>query len=517
MLKQELQQKLLLKLSPQQIQLMKLIQLPTMSLEQRIKQEIEENPALEESESEDNLTDLDETQPELNEDKDDFEDNIKLSDEDDIDSENDDIPDVIDDADSLEELGFSDNDDEYIDSDSEEVAFYKLNTNNTSPDDKTKETPFASGKSFHEYLNEQLGLQSLDDRKLAIASTIIGNIDDSGYLQRDINAIVDDISFSHNIETDVEEIEDLLEIIQDFEPAGVGARSLQECLLIQLKKKDNKNESIKNAINIVEKTFTEFCKKHYDKITRKFNITDEQLKEAINEILRLNPKPGNSISDSSRLNIYIVPDFIIQNNNNNLELSLNSKNAPELRINNDYLELAEQYSKEKNKANYKEALNFVRQKIDSAKWFIDAIEQRYITLYSTMHAIMMYQKEFFITGDETKLKPMILKDISEKVGLDVSTISRVANSKFVQTPFGTLSLKTFFSESMQNEAGEEISTREIKKILQDCIENEDKKNPVNDDKLVKILKDKGYNIARRTIAKYREQLNIPVARLRKEI
>jgi len=330
--------------------------------------------------------------------------------------------------------------------------------------------------------------------------------------------MVDDLAFSSNIKTNINELKELLNIIQEFDPPGIGARNLQECLLIQLKRKEPQTVYIKTAILILEKYFDDFTKKHYDKISKKMEISDENLKNAVNEILKLNPKPGNSFNENSRIQQYIVPDYIITNNNGMLELFLNSKNAPDLRVSKSYNEMLVSYSNNKNKMNeQKEAVLFVKQKIDSAKWFIDAIKQRQDTLYKTMYSIMEYQKEYFLEGDETLLKPMILKDIAEKINLDISTISRVANSKYVQTPYGTFPLKSFFSESMSTDSGEEVSTREVKKILQDCIDSENKKKPLTDDELAKILKEKGYNIARRTIAKYREQLNIAVARMRKEI
>lgn len=494
MLNQKLQQKQLQKLSPQQIQLMKLLQVPTVALEQRIKQEIEENPALEEGPEEDENPDTtDELNDDLTSDYDEEEqDETKRNEED--------------------EFAF----DDYVEDD--EIPLYKLVANNTSIDDEKKDIPFSVGASYQEQLLSQLGLRVLDDRKYQIASQIIGNLDDSGYLQRELSAMVDDLAFSSNIKTNINELKELLNIIQEFDPPGIGARNLQECLLIQLKRKEPQTVYIKTAILILEKYFDDFTKKHYDKISKKMEISDENLKNAVNEILKLNPKPGNSFNENSRIQQYIVPDYIITNNNGMLELFLNSKNAPDLRVSKSYNEMLVSYSNNKNKMNeQKEAVLFVKQKIDSAKWFIDAIKQRQDTLYKTMYSIMEYQKEYFLEGDETLLKPMILKDIAEKINLDISTISRVANSKYVQTPYGTFPLKSFFSESMSTDSGEEVSTREVKKILQDCIDSENKKKPLTDDELAKILKEKGYNIARRTIAKYREQLNIAVARMRKEI
>ena len=489
MLTQKLQQKLLQKLSPQQILLMKLLQIPTIALEQRIKQEIEENPALEDTDEQEEVNN-EEFKDEISEDENEISEEYNEKDD---------------------EFDLND----YIDDD--DIPSYKLNANNTSPDEDRKEIPFASGISFHDMLISQLGLRVLNENEYLIGLNIIGNLDDAGYLSRNLDAMVDDLAFTQNIIINIEEILNVLKIIQEFDPVGIGARNLQECLLIQLQRKDNNDKTIKLAIHIIERYFNEFTKKHYDKIIKKANITEDELKAAINEILKLNPKPGNSLSETSKTNQYILPDFIIYNNDGILELSLNTKNAPELRLNRSYLNMLEAYSENKKTKQKKDAFMFVKQKIDSAKWFIDAIKQRQNTLYITMKAIMDYQEEYFLTGDETMLKPMILKDIAEIVNLDISTVSRVANSKYVQTPFGTFLLKTFFSESMQKENGEEVSTREIKKILSDCINIENKNKPLTDELLTGILKEKGYNIARRTVAKYREQLNIPVARLRKQL
>lgn len=488
--KQGLIQRLALqqKLSPQQILLMKLLQIPTIALEQRIKQEIEENPALEDS------ADIDET---TNEDGSDEEF------ENEFDNENSDEFDLND----------------YISDD--DIPSYKLQSNNYSADDERKEIPYASGKTFQDNLISQLGLRDLDEEQTIIAINIIGNLDDSGYLRRDLNAMVDDLAFTQNITTTPNEILEVLEIIQEFDPVGVGARNLKECLLIQLKRKQEEGagNNLDLTILIIERYFNEFTKKHYDKILKKARINEQQLKDAIGEILKLNPKPGNSTSETLKTIQYILPDFIITNNDGKLELTLNSKNAPELRLSRTYSEMIEAYVADKNKKTSKQrdAMIFVKRKIDSAKWFIDAIRQRQNTLYVTMKAIMEYQKNYFLTGDEVRLKPMILKNIAEIVKLDISTISRVANSKYVQTPFGTLLLKSFFSESMQTQSGEEVSTREIKKILSDCVDSEAKIKPLTDEQLTITLREKGYNIARRTVAKYREQLNIPVARLRKEL
>jgi len=495
MLNQRLQQKLLQKLSPQQILLMKLLQIPSMALEQRIKQEIEENPALElpdeaaDNQDEENFEEMDDTP---------------------VGSEDEPETDEFKESSPEDEFDFND----YLDED--EIPAYRMEVNNQSPDDDQRDVPFAAGTSFQEYLISQLGLRDLTEKQYQIGLTIIGNLDDTGYLQRDPDAMTDDLVFSQNLEATKEEILEVLKVIQDLDPPGIGARNLQECLLIQLRRQEDRCREVELAELILERHFDEFTRKHYDKIIKKARITEEDLKGAIQEILKLNPKPGDSVSDTTRLNNYVIPDFSVRNINGDLELTLNSRNAPELRINRQYIDMMETYSENKHSKG-KEAMLFVKQKIDSAKWFIDAIKQRQNTLYVTMQAIMDYQDEYFRTGDETKLRPMILKDIAEKVNLDISTISRVANSKYVQAPFGTFLLKTFFSESMQKDDGEEVSTREIKKILSDFIVAEEKSKPLTDEQLTEILKDKGYNIARRTVAKYREQLKIPVARLRKEL
>lgn len=490
MLKQSLQQKMLQKLSPQQIQLMKLLQVPTIMLEQRIKEELEINPALEEGPEEEEDTN--------NGDLEDFSNN------------NDEFENERNEENSRDDFDF----DLYFEDD--EVPAYKLNANNTSPDEEKKDIPFSIGTTLHDNLYAQIGLKNFNEKELAIAETIVGNIDDDGYLRRDIPALVDDLAFTQNVNCTEQDILNVLKEIQEFEPAGIGARNLQECLLIQLKRKFPKTYDIKIATEIIEHHFEEFTKKHYDKIAKKLEIEEDALKGAFSEILKLNPKPGIAGSESKIGGLEIVPDFIITNNDGNLELSLNTKNAPELKISKAYKEMLESYSKSKDKSS-KEAANFVKQKIESAKWFIDAIKQRQLTLMLTMKAIFDYQKEYFLEGDETKIKPMILKDIADITGLDISTVSRVVNSKYVQTEFGTIPLKFFFSESLSTDSGEEVSTREVKKILQDCIAAEDKRKPLTDDALMKILNEKGYNIARRTVAKYREQLNIPVARLRKEL
>lgn len=487
MLSQKLQQKLLQRLSPQQILLMKLLQIPSIALEQRIKQEIEENPALE-----------DVNDPEMSNDQEELQSEVEADPVDELEKEREDF-DLTD----------------YMDDD--DIPAYRLNAGNNSPDDEHREMPYASGASFHELLLTQLGLRVLDERQQKIAAYIIGNIDDSGYLNRELSAMVDDLAFTQNIMTDVKEILKMLRIVQEFDPPGVGARDLRECLLIQLQRKDQ-TPSVALANELVDNFFDELTKKHYEKITKKAKVSDEELKDAVNEILKLNPKPGNSVDEGVRNSQYIMPDFFIYIHDEELELQINSRNMPELRLSRNYVDMLESYSENKSKSNsQREAVMFIKQKIDSAKWFIDAIKQRQHTLYVTMSAIMQYQHEYFLTGDETKLKPMILKDIAEMVSLDISTISRVANSKYAQTPYGTFLLKSFFSESMQTDSGEEVSTREIKKILSDCIAAEEKGKPLTDEQLTDILKEKGYNIARRTVAKYREQLNVPVARLRKEL
>ena len=475
-------QKLLQKLSPQQIQLMKMLQLPTVALEQRIKEELELNPALEEGIDEESSVNEDEIVADNTDEGDLHRDDFSISD--------------------------------YMNED--EGASYKTRISNTGPDDEKKEIPFSVGTSFQERLSSQLGLRDLNNHDYQIADYLIGNLDDDGYLRRDLSAIADDIAFSQNINTDEKELERLLKVIQGFDPVGVGARDLRECLLIQLYKKPSKTATIELAIQVVEKQMEEFSKKHYEKITKKLGIADEELKEVIQEILKLNPRPGNSLADGSKSYQQIIPDFMVTNDDGELNISLNSRNAPDLKINNDYKKMREDLSKTKTKSD-KEAATFIKQKLDNAKWFIDAIQQRNYTLLYTMNAIVDHQRAYFLEGDETLLKPMILKDIAEKVGLDISTVSRVANSKYVQTAFGTFLLKTFFSESLSTESGEDVSTREVKKILKDCVDAENKSKPLTDEKLMATLKERGYNIARRTIAKYREQLDIPVARLRKEL
>jgi RNA polymerase sigma-54 factor len=485
MLKQFLQFKLSQKLSPQQIQLMKLIQLPTLAFEQRIKQELEENPALESGK--DNTDDL--------------EDNFDNTSEDYNDNESINAEDI--------------NVDEYLSDD--EIPDYKTQVNNYSPDDDDKSIPYASGISFTQHLTTQLNTFRLDEEGRIIAEFLVGSVDGSGYIRRSLSDIMDDLAFTQNIYTTENKIEVTLKIVQQLDPAGVAARNLQECLSIQLQRKA-KTLNTELALNIIEKAFDQFTKKHYKKLLLKFNVNEVQLKDAILEIERLNPKPGGSFSGNTRMVEHVVPDFTIKIMDNQLELTLNGRNAPELHVSREYNNMLKGYKEAKNKTkSQKDAVQFIKQKLDGAKWFIEAIKQRQQTLFVTMSAIMNYQKEYFLTGDELKLKPMILKNIADEIDMDVSTVSRVANSKYVDTPYGTKLIKNIFSESMTNAQGEEVSTREIKKILETVIEVENKKKPLTDEKLAKILKDKGYPIARRTIAKYREQLDIPVARLRKQI
>lgn len=479
---------MLQKLSPQQIQMIKLLEVPTLQIEQRIKKELEENPALEEGPEpeEDIFNNNEETGEDLHDETDVDQDEFTLDDY----IEDDDIPD------------------------------YRLHANNYSRDDEKKqEIPFSAGHSFHEYLQDQLSLRDLTDKQKVLGEYILGNIDDDGYLRRELPSIADDLAFLQNVNTTEDELEEVLNVIQDLDPPGVGARSLRESLLIQLSIKDRSQPAVRNAYTVVDQYFDEFSKRHYDKITARMGIEESDLKLAIDEILKLNPKPGSYFSDSfAKTSHHIIPDFILDLTEDGFDLHLNSRNLPELRLNPGYSEMLQSYTRNKDqKKEMKDAIVFVKQKIDSARWFIDAIKQRQNTLLLTMNAILEYQSEYFIDGDETKLKPMILKDVAEMTGLDISTISRVANSKYIQTHFGIFPLKFFFSEGLQTDSGEEVSTREIKRILQDCIENEEKRRPVTDERLTEILQEKGYQIARRTVAKYREQLNIPVARLRREI
>lgn len=485
MLKQHLQFKLSQKLSPQQIQLMKLIQLPTQAFEQRLKQELEENPALETGKDE-------------------------------VDTQQDEFDDLYDNETDSESISAEDiNIDDYLSDD--EIPDYRTQANNYSSDDEEKNVPYAAGISFNQYLINQLNTVYLTDEEWSIAEFLVGSVDESGYIRRPLTDIMDDLAFTQNIYTDEKTIEKVLHIVQDLDPAGVAARTLEECLLLQLKRK-KVTPGIELAIQLLEKSFEQFTKKHYQKLIQKHNITEEQLKAAIAEIERLNPKPGGSYSGNNRIVEHVVPDFSIRIVDGELELTLNGRNAPELHVSREYNNMLEGYknSKEKSKSQ-KDTVMFIKQKLDAAKWFIDAIRQRQQTLYITMNEIMEYQKEYFLTGDERKLRPMILKDIADGIGMDVSTVSRVANSKYVDTPYGTKLIKDYFSESMKNDQGEDVSTKEIKKILETVIGEETKKKPLTDDKLAAILKEKGYPIARRTVAKYREQLDIPVARLRKQI
>jgi len=486
MLKQQLSFKLSQKLSPQQIQLMKMIQLPTQAFEQRISQELEENPALEGGKEE-------------SDDYDEF--------------SNDEYDDNYDEGNEVIETDI--NVDDYLSDD--EVPSYKLSANNYSADDEERQMPYAAGTSFTQHLMQQLNTYRLDEEEEEIAQFLVGSVDESGYIRREIRDIVDDLAFTQNVYTTEDKVEKVLKIVQELDPAGVAARDLQECLLLQLERKEH-TPSVDLAIKIIDDSFDQFSKKHYKKLIQKFNITEDELRDAIHEIEGLNPKPGGTYSGNNRIVEHVVPDFAIKIVDGELDLTLNGRNAPELHVSHDYTNMLKGYkeSKDKSKAQ-KDAVMFIKQKLDAAKWFIDAIKQRQQTLFVTMNAIMHHQEEYFLSGDERKLKPMILKDIADKINMDVSTVSRVANSKYVDTPYGTKLIKEFFSESMKNDQGEDVSTKEIKKILEITISEENKRKPLTDDKLAKILLEKGYPIARRTIAKYREQLDLPVARLRKEI
>lgn len=468
------------KLSPQQIQFIKLLQIPTVELESRIEEELESNPALEEGSDEP------------------VDDNLNASDD-------------------MEENSYDDDIDlkDYIHDD---FSGYKMQGDGFNPDEEDKEIPIATTSSLTEMLEDQLGFLGLDERQFKIGKQLIGSIESDGYIRRDLEAIINDLAFSQNIETDLEEVEDILKKIQTFDPPGIAARDLQECLLLQLDRKESQNGVTDIAKRLLTDSFEDFTKKHYDKIIKKLNLADEEeLKDAINLITKLNPKPGGAATGIAKTQ-YLIPDFILTNNNGKLELTLNSKNAPELKISRSYSDMIDAYEKsDKKDKKLKETISFVKQKLDSAKWFIDAIRQRQQTLLNTMRAIVDYQYEFFLDGEESSLRPMILKDIATAIDMDISTVSRVANSKSVQTEFGIFPLKYFFSEGISTDSGEDVSSREVKHALKELIDNEDKKKPLSDDKLEKMLKNKGYNIARRTVAKYREQLNIPVARLRKEL
>ena len=491
-LSQSLQQKLLQKLSPQQIQLMKLLQIPTANLEERIKEELEENPALEVTEN-------------------DHEDSYEETKDD---SDGDEEYEMEGSESEYENVDISD----YVTEGDDEVGDYKLRDDNYPDADDNKVVPYRVETTFHDMLADQLGMLKLDERTLKIAEQIVGSIDDDGYLRRETSSVQDDLAFRQNIEASEQEINSLIHKIQQFDPPGVCARTLQECLLLQLHRKVHEGKNVKMAMDVLSNYFDEFTKKHYDKIQRGLSLTDEQLKEVINQIIKLNPKPGGNVGETNKGESYVIPDFFIHNNGGKLEITLNAKNAPDLRISEGYRDMLKDYDRgSKKDKRQKEAVLFIKQKIDAAKWFIDAIKQRQHTLLSTMETILEYQYEFFLTGDETTLRPMILKDIAERTNFDISTVSRVANSKFVQTEFGTYRLKFFFSESLSTDTGEEVSTREVKKILSNMVEAENKKKPLSDERLTELLQEKGYNIARRTVAKYREQLNIPVARLRKEL
>ena len=482
MLNQRLQLKLSQKLSPQQIQLMKLIQLPLQELEQRLAREIEENPALEAGkENDENSFDEsnDYNEPEENSNEDEINVEDYLSD--------DDVPD------------------------------YKLKSNNHSPDDEEKNMPFISGVSFNQFLKNQLQTFSFEKTDSEIANFLVGSIDQTGYLRRDLLDIIDDLAFTMGIYTDIDSVKKILKTIHLLDPPGVGAKNLKECLYIQLKRK-NSSASIKTAIKIIEHNFDMFTKKHYKKIILKLNISENELKNAIKEIEKLNPKPGSAFSESTKINSTIIPDFTIEIIDNKLNLTLNSRNAPDLYVSNEYKNMLSGYQESKKVSkSQKEAVVFIKQKLDAAKWFIDAINQRNQTLLLTMKAIMDFQKDYFLSGDESNLKPMILKDIAEKIGMDISTVSRVANSKYVDSPYGIKLIKSFFSEGITNDQGIEVSTIEIKKELKEIIGKEDKSKPLTDDQLTKIINKKGYPIARRTVAKYREMTGFPVARLRKKL
>jgi len=496
-IKQSQNLKLSQKLLPQQILLMKLLQLPTLALEERIKEELEANPALEEDAndaSEEDLYSNDGDDGEVNAD-DEFDDNGDVKEE---------------------EIKTSASDVEMEDyMDAEELDSYKYEVVNKGPDDESRDFVVVEGPGFQELLEQQLGLKDLNEQEYTIGIYLIGCIDEDGYIRRELDLIVDDLAFNYNISTDIKEVERVLRVIQTFDPAGVGARSLQECLLIQLERKPEKTKEVTMAMEVIKHHMEEFSKKHYEKILRRLGIDNEELKDIVDEIKHLNPRPGNSDTKESTFSA-VVPDFIISVVDGKPELSINGRNMPDLKISKEYTEMLKEYTRSKEKSS-KEAAGFIKNKIENAGWFIEALQQRYSTLALCMQCILEYQYEYFATGDESKLRPMILKDIANRVGLDLSTISRMANSKYVQTPYGTFLLKTFFSESMSTESGEEVSSREIKNILKDYIDNEDKRHPLTDDELCARLNEKGYNIARRTVAKYREQLEIPVGRMRKEI
>ena len=487
MLKQSLQQKLLQKLSPQQIQLMKLLQVPTLELEARIKQELEANPALEEgAERDESLDDLDVQEQET--------------------------------SDALEDFDF----DEYLDDDTPD---YQLSVRNHGADVEDRDIPLGSGATFRELLVDQLGLLDVSIDIRALAEHVVGHLDDDGYLRRDLESIVNDLAFTQGIDVPKSQLEDALDVVQTLDPAGVGARDLKECLALQVVRKreekpaDNPRQvALAHAALLLSDHYEAFTKKHYDKLQNALDLDEDGLRAALDELTRLNPKPGNAGSESSRVVHHVIPDFLLSVDGEDVVLQLNGRNAPELRVSRTYREMMDTYAQGgKQDRSTREALTFVKQKVDAAKWFVDAIAQRQKTLTQTMQAIVAHQRAYFLSGDEVDLKPMILKDIAERIGMDISTVSRVANSKYVQTPYGTLSLKSFFSEGISTDSGEEVSSREVKKILKDAIAEEDKRKPLSDEKLGVLLNAKGYNIARRTVAKYREQLGLPVARLRKEL
>jgi RNA polymerase sigma-54 factor len=524
MLKQGLQQKLLLKLSPQQIQLIKLLQIPTDALEERIKEELEANPALEDGIAED---DGEEELPAVTEDSDSLaaEDNEAGNEQEQEEGTEDEVEEIREEREELDQLerdkedDFDDDNQELTDyMDSEEVDDYRSREERSPEEEDRRILPVPVSRSFHEYLEEQLGMEELDEHSHVLGEYIIGSIDDDGYLRRPLDAMVDDLAFSQNVTCTQADLERVLKIIQGFDPPGTGARDLRECLLLQLEREEHNTAVKKHCLTVVKDYFDEFVKKHYEKLQRQLNVDDDTFKQVITHITHLNPKPGSAFTGSQDFEKIIIPDFFIANNDGELQLSLNNMNVPDLRISPHFKDMLREYREgsKKDKAQ-KEAVMFIKQKIDGAKWFIDAIRQRQQTLLLTMNAIMEHQREFFLTGDETKLKPMILKDIAEKTGLDISTVSRVANSKYVQTEFGTFRLKFFFAESLPTDSGEEVSTREVKKILSDLIAMENKKKPLSDEKLTEELTKRGYQVARRTVAKYREQLEIPVARLRKEL
>ena len=482
---QQLQQKL----SPQQIQFIKLLQVPTAELESRIEEELEINPALEEAEP----------------------DHADESSEEPVqESEQDESPDDQ----SKDEPDISD----YLKDD--DFGSYKTQSDNGDDEEDDREIPYATGSTLQENLLTQLGFIGLDERQTTIAQQLIGSIEGDGYIRRELESIVNDLAFAQGVDTTIEEVEQLLVRIQSFDPAGIAARNLQECLLLQLNRMDDGNDvDVIVAKKIIEECYEEFTKKHYDKIQKKLDLDDEEyIRDAIELIIRLNPKPGGESGNMMAKNQVIIPDFMLSNNNGRLEVSLNSRNAPELKVSRAYIDMFKAYDKgDKKDKKLREAVTFVKQKLDSAKWFIDAIKQRQHTLLRTMQAIVEFQYDYFLEGNETRLRPMILKDIATRINMDISTVSRVASSKFIQTEFGVFPLKYFFSEGISTESGEEVSSREVKQIIKQLIDEEDKSKPLSDDKLEELLKEKGYNIARRTVAKYREQLNLPVARLRREL